>query len=617
MSEIQPYLDKYSSSKAPKIQYPNPWFDLSSAYMPKDIKTLFKYCRTFFYKNGFLNSVITKLSEYPITEILYDNKITPKVKDMYKYAFNHVIHLKSLLMQTGLDYFVYGNAFISVNMKFERYLLCPSCGTEHAYDKVNFRWRNYEFHGNCPKCNSTVIFKIKDQYLNNPEFLKFVRWSPENIDLDYDDLSGTTTYYYKIPALTRKKIQTGNKKMLKTTPELFIKALKEKKKVELDPTNVYHFKRPTLAEDNMGWGKPIMLASLSDIWYMQTLKRGNEAIAAEHVVPFRALYPSSQGTIDPFTSMNMAQWKGKLQSSLEAWKQDPNHIAIFPIPIGSQNIGGDSKMLSVTPELKYLEESIINSLGIPVEFIKGGASWSGSSVSLRIVENHFINYRNLLEDFVNFFVIKKVHSFLKYPETTIHFKKLRMADDTESKRVTMELGESGKLSTPKVLDELGYDFEEEKESRKETAEFETEVQVSAAIAQAEAQGKAMEIQAKYQVRAERAMISEKAKMRELIFKDELSKENSKSEEVDVSIIIEKYAEEMMLMDPETQLKAVKKLQEKFPYTAAMVIQRIQEKNTMDIVQGVDVSEEPKSSKKSKPKKKDVGEKKAQGKSNDG
>lgn len=28
----------------------------------------------------------------------------------------------------------------------------------------------------------------------------------------------------------------------------------------------------------------------------------------------------------------------------------------------------------LTPEMKFLEEIIINSLGVPIEFIKGGAS---------------------------------------------------------------------------------------------------------------------------------------------------------------------------------------------------------------------------------------------------
>jgi len=614
MSTIKPYLDKYGvSQKYPRIEYPNPWFDLSTAYLPKDMKTLFKYCRTFFYKNGFLNSVITKMAEYPITQIIFDTKLSDVEKQKYEQLFGHLLKIKSLLVHVGLDYMTYGNAFVSSNMKFNRYLKCPKCGHLHSINDTKYTWKNYEFHGTCSKCNQSVKFEVEDSYLKKPEFLKFIRWSPESIDIDYDDLTGETTYYYKIPAATRKRIQTGNKKTLKTIPYLFIEALKKNKKVELDTNNLYHFKRPALAEDNMGWGKPLILPALADIWYLQTLKRGNEAIAAEHIVPFRALYPASSGTVDPFTSINLSSWKNKLEYSMEKWKKDPNHIAIFPIPIGSQNIGGDGKMLMVTQEMKYIEETIINSLGVPLEFIKGGVSWSGSSVSLRIVENGFINYRTLMEDFVNYFVMDKVNKFLNYPKTSIHFKRLRMADDTETKRLAMELESNNKISTMRLLDDFGYDYEKEKEFIKESRDFNTEMEIKTALAQAEAQGKSMEISAKYNVRAQVAAEQEQAKLREEKFKEELSDENSQNREVDVSNIIDKYAEEMMLMPPEMVQQSMMQLQKKMPYTAAMIQQRLMEKGMFGQEQGGDNAPTEKKEKPTpKKEKKDEAEKKSQG-----
>ncbi len=179
-----------------------------------------------------------------------------------------------------------------------------------------------------------------------------------------------------------------------------------------------------------------------------------------------------------------------------------------------------------------------------------------------------------------------------------------MADDSETKRLALELNQDGKLSTPKMLDEFGFSFQEEKEGIKENSEFQTELGVSQAIAQAEAQGRAMEIQARYQVRAEEAALDERAKLREKKFKDELSKENAKSQEVDVSEIISKYAEELLLMGPEEQQTSLIKLQEKMPYTAAMIMQRIQEKNMSEggVVEEQDMApeeEQPQPAKKKK------------------
>lgn len=62
-------------------KYPNPFFDLANNYIPKNIKTLFSYCRTFFYTNAFIRNVVSKLTEYPITEILVDAKTDPIIRE--------------------------------------------------------------------------------------------------------------------------------------------------------------------------------------------------------------------------------------------------------------------------------------------------------------------------------------------------------------------------------------------------------------------------------------------------------------------------------------------------------------------------------------------------------
>jgi hypothetical protein len=378
----------------------------------------------------------------------------------------------------------------------------------------------------------------------------------------------------------------------------------------------------------MGWGKPILLSALADIWYMQTLRRGNEAIAAEHIVPFRTLFPAPTGAIDPFSQMNLRTWRSKLETDILKWKQDPNHIGIFPIPIGSQNIGGDAKILLVTAELKFLEETIINSLGVPIEFIKGGATWTGSSISLRIVENHFLTYRGQLEDFVNNFIIRKAVELIKYPSVSVHFKRLRMADDTETKRLILELAATNKISLSRVLEEFGISFEEEKENIKQSKEFEIQLAMDSAMKEAEAAGKAQEIAAKYQVRAQQAMMDEQARIREAKFKDELTAESQGDpSEMDLSTVIDKYAEEIMLLDPAGQMEALGKLEGKMPYHAALVAKRVEEKMLMQGMMEPKIPEEETAptakheDKKIETKKpdgtKDEGEKKSQGHSKSG
>ncbi len=81
-------------------------------------------------------------------------------------------------------------------------------------------------------------------------------------------------------------------------------------------------------------------------------------------------------------------------------RRDPNFKAVIPIPIGIGRIGGDGKAMMLTPELNYLTQTIVGGMGIPQEFLFGGLNFTGSSISLRTLENDFIQNRSQLIDLV-------------------------------------------------------------------------------------------------------------------------------------------------------------------------------------------------------------------------
>jgi hypothetical protein len=564
-------VSDYPSSRS---KYPNPFFDLSRLFVPSKIKTLFKYCRAFFYKNEFISNVIHKLTEYPITDIILKHE-DAEIKDKYRELLNHNLKIKTLLIEIGLDYHTYGNCFISANNKFTRYLVCPTC--DHVEPIKNHRtvkFVGYKFRGTCSKCKTMIHeFKIDDRPLKTPNAIAFTRWPPEKIDIDYDPLTGDSTYNLNLDKTILLALEKGKRKAMENTPMVYIQALKQQRKIQLDPNNLYHFKRPTLADEDMAWGKPILLPALGTIWYMQHLRRGNEAIALEHIIPHRAVFPASQGAMDPYTQMNLGRWRSQVQDVLEKWKTDPNYIAVFPIPMGMQSMGGDAKALNVTPELKFLEESVINALGVPIEFVKGGSTWTGSSVSLRIVENHFLSYREHLLDFLNYFVLPHVSNFLGYPKVAAEFKKFKMSDDAETKQLAINLNQLGKLSDTRLLEDFGYDNEKDKILRIKDTEWAAELQKLISARQAEASGEAMKLQMRYQAEAEKIYMDMKSKLREDLFAEEIAAENAKIKTKSKDLI-EKYTLEVMAMPPDVQMQTLDKMFVTMPTTATMVVLRM-------------------------------------------
>ena len=549
--------------------------DLSRFFMPKTIKSLFKLCRIFYYRNEFVNNVITKLAEYPVTDLVLEGIDDEKTRTKYEELINHHIKIKRLLIEIGLDYFTYGNCFVSSNMKFKRFLKCPKCGQVEPVERIKYAWKNFSFVGNCTKCGSaSVTFGVDDQYLKHPKYFTFIRWGPENITIDHDELTNENKYYYEMQAGVKKGIHEGKRDVVERTPMLFIEAVKNNRKILLDPSNLYHFKRATLAEEDKGWGKPLILSALPMLWYMQTLRRGNEAIAADHLIPMRALFPSSQGNVDPFTQMNLGQWRGAVEDNLYRWRRDPNHIAVFPIPIGYQALGGDAKALNVTPELKFLEELVINSFGVPTEFIKGGATWTSSSVSLRIIENHFLTYREELHDFLNYFAAPKIAAFLDFPPAKMKLKKFRMSDDIQAKEALLQLAQLNKIADSYLQEEFGLDPRLQKSYAAHDNKHNIDIQTEQLTAQAEMVGKQTVITERYRAKAMEAFLEEQARIRERLFVVELKQELQAADQ-DPSDILQKYTAQMAGMDPMLQQQTIIGLQQTSPLAASFILQRLQ------------------------------------------
>ena len=472
--------------------------------MPPTVKELFRWCQYFFYKDPMIGSVVTKIAEYPVTNFIY-NADEKHVREGWQKILEDTLDLKPFLIEIGLDYFAYGNAFVSINTPFVRWLGCPNCKNLHKLndEKFKFKFTNYEFHFDCSKCNANVVGTIIDRSIKDATGINFVRWDPRNIDIHYNPITGKSKYRYKIPNKIRKAIQMGSREILDDIPEVFLLALKKKKDIALSSQNLYHFKRPTLAEQDMGWGKPLIIHSMGRMFYLYVLRRAQEAIALQRILPLEFIFPQANAQQDPYQHVNLSSWQGTVQNEIRQWRQDPNYISVVSVPLGFERLGGDGRALLLGPEIEVTNKEITGGMGVPLEFVFGGLSWSGSSVSLRTLENHFLRYRRLLLRFVNW-VKNKLQLFLGMPDCDIGFTEFKMADDIQRKQIVIQLNAANKISDHTMLTELGFDYDDEINMIEKESEQRNRIQAMTQKAQTEAQGEAQILQAKYQARAQEA-----------------------------------------------------------------------------------------------------------------
>lgn len=491
------------STSGSSSRYPHPFFDQGQAYLPTSYKNLFHWCRYYFLTNPAVHASISKLAEYPVTSIIFKTE-----NDALREKYDRIVRaldLKTFMVEVGYDYFTYGNAFVSVMFPFKKFLICAECKHHHAAadEKTKFRWVSSKYQLTCSKCGNMGFAKVHDQYIRSLREIRVMRWDPEQIDVKYDQLTGNTTYLYTIPKPTANSITMGSKHDIVNLPDVFIQSALKNKKVVFSKSNLYHFKRASLSQATMGLGIPTIMPVLKDLHYLGILRRSQEAIAQEHIVPLRIMFPQGNGSADPYSSINLDDWKREIEKQLSAWKTDPNRIPIMPLPVGTQTIGGDGRALILHQEYRVWSEHIIAGMGVPPEFVFGGMQYSGTNLTMFQLHNKFMSYRDDLKDMVFEFILERVGAYMDYPRIDGDFSPFKMADDLQRTMLYFQLVQAQKMSDRTLLEDLGFDPKVERAKIDSERGEQLELQKRVQQQQAHMQGETMQINTRYQMETQK------------------------------------------------------------------------------------------------------------------
>jgi len=357
-------------------RYPNQFFDLAQQYMPPTIKELFRWCTFYYYNSPLIGSALKKVSRYPITDLILEDDIESN-RQVWNKILVKTLKIKDRLMEINLDAHVYGNAFVSAHLPFTRFLICKKCSSRQPISQWtwDFKGSNFNFSGKCPSCSHTGEVDVKDVPYRDIKGVRLIRWNPENIYIKFNEYTGRYIYMYSVPPKLRTMIQRGDRDVLEDIPMVVLEALRKRRMIRFNPDSIFHIKAPTLAEQDQGWGKPTIIHVLKDMYYLYTLRRAQEAIAMEHIVPFDIIYPMPNAQVDPYVHTDLASWRVQLEAIIKKHKRDPNFKAIIPVPVGFGRLGGDGKALLLSPEMNYLTQTIVGGMGIPQEFLFGGLNF--------------------------------------------------------------------------------------------------------------------------------------------------------------------------------------------------------------------------------------------------
>jgi hypothetical protein len=459
------------------------------------------WCEYVFSMFGTYRMAMERVVSYFITDVdIIDTSDDETEK--WTAFLDDTLDVKTLIQHGLRGRECYGNHFFSVVRPFVRFLVCPKCGymapLKEIHGNKNFQFvykpgdPDKAFNATCPVCKVgkgyTGPWRIKDEDDDNEKKLKVKSWNPHEIEILHDTFTDEVAYLWRIPEDYKKQIRggtdsRGNLFHLERCPKEVMRAIANNQIYRFHPDAVFHMKEPTLAGIcNRGWGLPRIISNFRQIWYVQVLRRFNEAIALDYVIPFRIITPApAQGktgggmAIDPMTMYNGADFRSQVNGMIKRRRKDPASMQVLPFPVNFQMFGADANQLAPRDLMDQAMETLLNDAGTPIELYNGSLQLQTAPVALRLFES---TWHHLVHDANAFlaWLVKQVSQIMSWETVTAKLKRVTIADNLEKQMMAAQLMMSQQLSGGTVLSDFGYNWKKEQRNIADESRYQSELQ---------------------------------------------------------------------------------------------------------------------------------------------
>ena len=555
-------LETYSGDRSPLLRdgiHGHPLDTLFRRSRPRTIKEAFYWAEVLVQHSPHVYAVVRKFGEYPIASLKYGD-VGMAERQRHKQLYEDHLKAREFLGDMSFDAWVYGNALASVYEPFKRMLVCPraSCQTEtdiNGIEEYDFSLEKLTFKFDCPGCRNVVRGKARDVPLIDPRRMTLTRWNPKQIEIKHNSITNQSVYYLHIDNDMRQDIRAGDQHLVNTMPMSVLKVVKSNKLLKFRDGNVYHMKMPNLAGLQKEWGLPPCAVAIEMFLFAAALRKANEAVAMEHITPFRVMFPQAQSVNgDPMLHMNLVDFRENVEAALRDFKRDPNKILIAPTPVGIQDIGGQGRMMLTFSELEAAEKNIMLAFGVPREFLEGGLGQTKGETTLRMIENQLQHHINNLNGLLRWIELK-TSTFLGTTPIDVRLSDFKMIDDVARKELILQLWSQGKVSDTTVYEMFEIDADREREQRMQDT----------------LQGIREQQKLEYEVNKLQTSLSQRARQQA-----QASGPIDYNNVDQVMGAADQKAQEFMQMDDASRTSAIDNLQGSQPILHAVVMQRLQQ-----------------------------------------
>lgn len=475
------YTDIFDSTK--HNIFPAPWDDYVSKKTPITIQDALYWCEYVVLSNQILHSALKKLVSYFITELEFFS-VSPKEADRLKNYFYNTLNIDSILYSVGMDYLIYGNSFTSVIKPLSKSVRCPKCNyaisfLANAQDRrTDFKFEDYKFVFTCLKCGYRGPWEVSEVENSKEDDISIIRWNPHDIIINYDVISQKTQYFWRISPEYKSLIQKGSILHLAYASEDLIEAVRNNTDLMFYDDMVIHLKEPGPAGVRLqGWGLSPILANFRQTWYIEILRRANQAIAYDFIIPLRIISPeprSGPGEYsDPLLTTRLDSVSTSLESIIRAWRKDPASWFTCPFPIRYQPLGADAGRVIAAPLIEQANIDLITALGMPVEFYKGSISMQAAPFALRVLEGTWLSLHKMFNKFLQR-VATKLSNIFRWDLFEVRLLRPTHMDDINKQMAKLQLAMNNMISMSTGLKSIGVSYSDEMKRKMDEQQMQLE-----------------------------------------------------------------------------------------------------------------------------------------------
>jgi hypothetical protein len=414
-----------------------------------------------------------------------EKKLSAEERQKVVDFLHKTLRIRAVANYASVNTLVYSNCFVSLKVPFKRFLSCPKCAFEAPLERIartpayQFRWTNFEFHCTCPvpDCQYRGAWPHVDRPGDLERGIAVKFWNPHELEIVDCPSTDEQAYVWRIPEYYRRLVKEGKPFHLCRANWEIVQAIKRGEAFYFDPGVIHHMKDRALSGMyTAGWGIGGAIQSFRQAWTCQMLRRFNEAICSEYIIPFRVISPEPRSGADPasadpvFGGQGGAAFRANVMAMIRRHRRDPGQIQVAPVPLHYQMLGGEANQLAPYQLIDQATDALLCAAGVPAELYKGSLSVQAAPVALRLFESYWSPLVDELNRLLEW-LVDRAAQLLNWEPVDAQFERVTTADDLNRQMALLQLMMNKNVSQTTGLAALGKDWKFEQDRLLEEQQY--------------------------------------------------------------------------------------------------------------------------------------------------